>query len=124
MVEHKILIVEDDENVSTVLSKNLERRNYEVIRAADGYGALYKYMKEKPAMIILDVTLPKLNGYEVCREIRRVQNDTVTPIIMVTGHADDYARIKGKVVGADLYLTKPIELSKLMEEIRNLAVKI
>ena len=120
MTENKILVVEDDNDISMVLKKNLEKEQYVVIRASDGYEALYKYLKEKPRMIILDVMLPSLNGYEVCREIRRTMNDEKIPIIMMTGRREDYHRIKGMVVGATRYLTKPFELEKLMEEIRNL----
>jgi two-component system alkaline phosphatase synthesis response regulator PhoP len=123
MMENKILIVEDDDDISLAIKRSLERENYVVIRASDGYEALYKYLKEKPRMIILDVMLPKLNGYEVCREIRRVMNDERTPIIMVTGRREDYHRIKGRVVGATRYFTKPFELEKLMDEIRNLPRK-
>ncbi len=120
MTKDKILIVDDDLNLSRILKRSLERKNYTVIRASDGYEALYKYTKEKPSVIILDVMLPKLNGFEVCREIRRGMKDLLTPIIMMTGNQGDYERIKGKVVGATQYLTKPFELEKLMDEIKNL----
>ena len=118
--EKKILVVEDDNDLSRILKKVLEKKQYVVIRASDGYEALYKYIKEKPGMIILDVRLPKLNGFEVCREIRRGMKDVLTPIIMMTGEHGDYERIKGKVIGATKYLTKPFELGKLLDEIKNL----
>ena len=97
MVADKILIVEDDDDISMILKKNLEKESYVVIRASDGYEALYKYLKEKPSMVILDVMIPKLDGYEVCREIRRAINDNTTPIIMMTAQSGEYGRIKGKV---------------------------
>jgi DNA-binding response OmpR family regulator len=123
MVVDKILVVEDDFDTSSILKKRLEKMRYVVIRASDGYEALYKYVKERPTLIILDVMLPKLNGYEVCREIRRGMNDMETPIIMMTARSGDYDRIRGMVVGATKYYTKPFELEKLMEEIKNLPRK-
>ena len=120
MTGGKILIVEDDNSVAGILKLTLERERYVVVRASDGYEALYKYVKEKPSMIILDVMLPGFDGYEVCREIRRGMHDYITPIIMTTGMCEDYDRIKGRVVGATQYLTKPFKMEKLLDEIRNL----
>ena len=120
MFANKILLVEDDRDFFMVLKKRLEMKDYVVIHASDGYEALYKYIEEKPGIIILDVMVPKLNGYEVCRWIRRAWKDTSVPIIMMTGKCEDYDRIKGKVIGANRYLTKPFDLEKIMEEIRDL----
>lgn len=115
----KILVIEDDEDLSKALRIRLEKDGYKVIQASDGYEGLYKYTREKPSLIILDVMMPKLDGYEVCREIRRVCKDVRTPIIMLTAKDEDYDRIKGKVIGATKYMTKPFEWKELLQEIEN-----
>ena len=122
MKQNKILVVEDDADISGILKKRLEKRRYVVISASDGYEALYKYVKERPGLIILDVMLPNLNGYEVCREIRREMGDNITPIIMMTARRGDYDRIRGRVVGATKYFTKPFEVEKLLTEISAIGI--
>ena len=122
MKRHKILIIDDDKDILKVLKKRLEECHYEVIGAQEGYEGLYKYSKEKPDLIILDIMLPRIDGYEVCREIRREIKDEKTPIIMLTAKGDDYDRIKGKVIGATYYRTKPFEwddVHKLITQLLN-----
>ena len=116
----KILVVEDNIELSEALKRVLEKNRFAVICAFDGFEALELYVMRKPDLIILDVILPKLNGFEVCRAIRRNWSDEHTPIVMMTGQCEDYDRIKGKVIGANVYLTKPIELRKLLSTIQQL----
>jgi DNA-binding response OmpR family regulator len=118
MKNKKILIVEDDPDLLAVLKKRLEAGQYDVVEATQGYEALYKYLREKPDLILLDIMIPKLNGYEVCREIRREIKDKATPIIMLTSKGEDYDRIKGKVIGATTYHTKPFDWDELHNTIK------
>jgi two-component system, OmpR family, alkaline phosphatase synthesis response regulator PhoP len=114
MKQKKILIIEDDADILKALKKRLEACQYEVAEASQGYEGLYRYLREKPDLIILDIMMPTLNGYEVCREIRREIKDEATPIIMLTAKGEDYDRIKGKVVGATAYQTKPFDWDHLL----------
>jgi len=114
----KILIVEDVRKISHILKLLLESNGFTVIRSYSGYEGLYKYIRERPDLIILDIILPDLNGYEVCRDIRRKIGDLKTPIIMLTSKGEDYDRIKGKVIGATKYMLKPYDGENLLNQIR------
>jgi len=116
--EKKILLVEDDPDVSQVLKRSLEANRFLVVEAKSGYEGLYRYLRHRPDLIILDVMMPGLDGYEVCREIRREMNDLKTPIIMLTAKGEDYDRIKGKVIGATIYKTKPYDWNDLLATIQ------
>lgn len=113
----KILIIEDEEDMVDMLTMELEHRQYEVISATDGETGFTKYLTEWPDLIILDVMLPQLNGYEVCRKIRRERKDSTTPIIMLTAKAGEADKIVGGVVGAEKYITKPFDAEELIKEI-------
>ena len=117
MSKKKILVIEDDADIFRVLKRRLEEELYVVIGASDGYEGLYKYLRHRPDLIILDVMMPGLNGYEVCREIRREIRDLKTPIIMLTAKGQDYDRIKGKVLGATKYKTKPFDWDDLLKTV-------
>jgi DNA-binding response OmpR family regulator len=111
----KILIVEDDINLLATLKYNLAKEGYEVITAVDGAGALETARREKPALIILDVMLPKLSGFEVCRILRK---ETNVPILMLTAKVDEVDKIVGLEIGADDYMTKPFSMRELLARIR------
>ena len=113
----KILIIDDEKDMVDLLTYELKSKEYDVVSAYDGQVGFDKYLTEWPDLIILDVTLPKLNGYEVCRKIRREKNDTKTPIIMLTARDRDSDRIVGSVVGAEKYITKPFDAENLLSEI-------
>lgn len=115
-----ILLIEDDADLNMLIKKRLEFANYKVYSAFNGYEGLYKYIKYKPNLIITDVMMPLLNGYEVCREIRREWHDDTTPIIILTAQCEDYDRIKGGVLGANKYLPKPFDSDVLLREIAEL----
>ena len=114
----KILIVEDERKLSNILKLLLESDGFTVISSYSGYEGLFKYIRERPDLIILDIMLPDLNGYEVCREIRRTLNNLKTPIIMLTCKGEDYDRVKGKVVGATKYMLKPYDGENLLNQIQ------
>lgn len=114
----KILVIEDERKLSNILKILLINDGFTVICSYSGYEGLYKYVREKPNLIILDIMLSDLNGYEVCREIRRTLDDLKTPIIMLTAKGEDYDRIKGRVVGATKYMLKPYDGKNLLNQIR------
>ena len=120
----KILIIEDDANILEILKRRFEEDHYVVIEASNGYEGLYKYLREKPNLIILDIMMPGIDGYEVCREIRREIKDVKTPIIMMTAKGEDYDRIKGKVIGTTKYITKPFIWENLLETVNECLNKL
>ena len=115
-----ILIVEDELDIIKLLEARLKKNGYEVVSAKSGYEALYKYLRIRPSLILLDIMIPNLDGNEVCREIRREICDEKTPIIMLTAKKEDFDRIKGRVVGATVYMTKPFEIEMLLGKIKEL----
>jgi two-component system, OmpR family, response regulator len=111
----KILVVEDDHNLQDTLKYNLVKEGYIVYTASDGEEALEIARQEKPDVIILDLMLPKLNGFEVCRILRK---ETTTPIMILTAKTDEIDKIVGLEIGADDYLTKPFSLRELLARVR------
>ncbi len=115
MVGSKVLIVEDDRTLLEVLQYNLAREGYDVLTAADGAAGLEAARSDKPDLVILDVMLPKMDGYEVCRILRR---ETTVPIMMLTAKTEETDRVVGLEVGADDYVTKPFSMRELMARVR------
>lgn len=115
MTVNKILVVEDDENLVNVLIYNLRQEGYNVIMATDGIQALDVARTNKPDLIILDVMLPKLSGFDVCRILRK---ETTVPILMLTAKTDEVDKIVGLEIGADDYVTKPFSMRELLARIR------
>ena len=111
----KILIVEDDSNLLATLKYNLDKENFDVVTAADGAKALEVARREKPDLIILDLMLPELSGYEVCRILRK---DTTVPILMLTARTEEVDKIVGLEIGADDYMTKPFSMRELLARVR------
>jgi len=107
----KILIVEDDRNLLDTLKYNLGREGYSTVAAADGAEALEVARRERPDLIILDIMLPKLSGFEVCRILRQ---EMTVPIMMLTARSEDVDKIVGLEIGADDYMTKPFSMRELM----------
>jgi two-component system alkaline phosphatase synthesis response regulator PhoP len=103
-VPEKILVVEDEPTLVETLEYNLRRQNYDVVTATDGRQALEVARREKPDGIILDVMLPGIDGFEVCRRIRASYD---VPVVMLTARGDDADRIVGLEIGADDYIVKP-----------------
>lgn len=111
----KILVVDDDPRIRDLLTIALERGGYQVVTAADGQAALRNARREAPALIVLDVGLPELDGLEVCRRIR-AQSDV--PILFLTARDDEVDRIVGLELGADDYVTKPFSPRELLARIK------
>ncbi|MCL2392845.1 MAG: response regulator transcription factor [Oscillospiraceae bacterium] len=106
-----VLIVDDEINIVDILSFNLKRDGFDIISAYDGESALAQYAKKKPDLILLDVMLPRIDGFEVCRRIR--QGDRKTPIIMLTAREEETDKVMGLDLGADDYITKPFSIREL-----------
>ena len=100
----KILIVEDEANIRELLRLYLEREGYTVLEAENGVEGIKKWKSDKPDMLLLDVMMPVMDGWEVCREIRA---ESDVPIIMLTAKGSEYDRVLGLDLGADYYLAKP-----------------
>jgi two-component system OmpR family response regulator len=107
----KILIVEDDRNLLDTLKYNLRKEGYDVVAAVDGAEALDVARREKPDLIILDIMLPKLSGFEVCRILRK---EMTIPILMLTARTEEVDKIVGLEIGADDYMTKPFSMRELL----------
>jgi DNA-binding response OmpR family regulator len=112
----KILIVEDEKDMVTGLTFNLEARDYVVIAAYDGEEGYQKAHTEKPDLVILDLMLPKRNGYEVCKSLK--QEIPELPIIMLTAKSQEAEIVTGLELGADDYITKPFSVLELLARIK------
>lgn len=111
----KVLIAEDDTNLRQGLIDLLEGEGYLVVAAADGQQALEAFQREQPDLVLLDIMMPELSGYDVCRNIRKEDNDT--PIIMLTAKGEEIDKVVGLELGADDYVTKPFGLHELRARI-------
>ena len=111
----KILIVEDDQSLSSALKYNLSKEGYNVVIAVDGVQALELARSERPDLIILDIMLPKLDGFEVCRILRK---DMIIPILMLTAKVEEVDKLLGLGIGADDYMTKPFSVRELLARVR------
>jgi len=114
-MEAKILIVDDEKNIVELIKFHLKKENYRVIEAYKGKDALDLYRKEKPDLIILDVMLPDMGGFEVCKTIRK---ESRVPIIMLTAKGEEIDKILGFELGADDYITKPFSPRELLARIK------
>jgi two-component system OmpR family response regulator len=115
MIGSKVLIVEDDQTLLDVLKYNLSKEGYDVLTASDGVQALEIARSESPALVILDIMLPKLDGYEVCRILRQ---EMTVPILMLTAKTEELDKIVGLELGADDYMTKPFSMRELVARVR------
>ncbi len=106
-----MLVVDDERRYRELLEMNLSRRGYRVLQALDGLSALNAMEQEEPDLVILDLKLPDMDGYEVCRRIR--ERSTV-PVIMLTARAEHEQKIRGLKLGADDYITKPFSAEELL----------
>lgn len=110
-----ILVVEDEPSLQETLVYNLEKQGYTVAAAGDGRAALEAARRLKPDLIVLDIMLPELDGFEVCKILRREMS---TPILMLTARDDEIDRVVGLEVGADDYLTKPFSMRELLARVK------
>jgi len=123
MGKKRILIVDDEEDILKVLRFRLEANNYEVLSASDGQEGLNKARSEKPDLIILDLMLPKLDGYKVCRMLKFDENYKTIPIILFTARAQASDKELGMEMGANAYIPKPFEPAILLGKIQELLEK-
>ena len=111
----KILVADDDKNICELLSIYLEKEDYEVVLAHDGESAIAQFQAAKPDMVLLDVMMPKLDGWQVCREIRKNYD---TPIIMITAKGETFDKVLGLELGADDYVVKPFDSKEIVARIK------
>jgi len=111
----KILVVDDDKNICELLRLYLEKEGYSVTLSHDGEEALVKFGAWNPDMILLDIMLPGLDGWQVCREVRKKSN---VPIIMLTAKGETFDKVLGLELGADDYVTKPFETKEVIARIK------
>jgi DNA-binding response OmpR family regulator len=117
---HKILIVDDEADLVTMIKLRLEAAGYDTLEAYNGQEALKKVRDQNPGLIILDLMLPKMNGYKVCRTLKFDEKYRHIPIIIFTAKVQDTDKQMGQKVGADAYITKPFEPDILLAKIREL----
>ena len=118
--KRRILIVEDEPDILKTINKRLALSGFEVLTAADGQEALTTVQQERPELIILDIMLPKLNGYEVCAKLRQDVTLKHIPIIMFTAKGETQAQLAGIMFGADAYVPKTTGFEQLLEQIKSL----
>ncbi len=120
-MSEKVLVVEDEPTLVETLAYNLNRQGYTVVTATDGHAALAVARREQPDLIVLDLMLPGLDGFEVCRILRQEMN---VPILMLTARTDEVDRVVGLEMGADDYLTKPFSMRELLARVKALLRRV
>jgi len=115
-MDKKILVVEDEKNIVDILVFNLNREGYTTLEAYDGQAGLRCALEEDPDLILLDLMLPKLDGFEVCRSIRSAGK--TTPILMLTAREEETDKVLGLELGADDYITKPFSMRELLARVK------
>jgi len=123
MDKKRILIVDDEPDLVEFVKIRLEANNYETITAVDGEEAIAAVKKEKPDLIVLDILLPKMNGYEVCTRLKNDPECASIPVLMLTAKAQENDILLAKKSGADAYISKPFEASLLLFHIKELLEK-
>ena len=113
----KILVVDDEPSIVKSIQYSLEKEGYQVVTANDGQQALEVARREKPNLVVLDVMLPSLDGYEVCRQLRQ---EMPIPVIMLTAKGEEIDKVVGLEIGADEYVTKPFSLRELLARVKAL----
>jgi two-component system, OmpR family, alkaline phosphatase synthesis response regulator PhoP len=119
-VGQRILIVDDEPNIAASLEFLLQRGGYDVKVAHNGEEALVQAESFRPQLVLLDVMMPKLNGYEVCQRLRQGENGAHVKIVMLTARGREVDVEKGRALGADLYVTKPFSTRELVDRVREL----
>ena len=120
MAGERILVVEDESAIVDIVCRALRRHGYETESAGDGDAALDKAATLRPDLVILDLMLPKMDGWEVCRRLRATPETASTPVIMLTARRDERDVLEGLEIGADDYIKKPFSLAELVARVRAL----
>ena len=111
-----VLIVEDEKNIVDILRFNLQREGYRTCEAYDGEDGLHQALTVHPDLILLDVMLPRLNGFEVCQALRKQGNNV--PVIILTAREEESDKVQGLEIGADDYITKPFGIMEFLSRVR------
>jgi len=118
MSEEKILIVDDEAHIRELINFNLKNNGYKTIEADNGISALKIIKEEKPSIVLLDLMLPGMDGFEVCKEVRKNNEISATPIIMITAKGEEFDKVLGLELGADDYMTKPFSVRELLARVK------
>ena len=116
MSSEKILIIEDEENILEAVKYSLTQEGYDVFTSIDGEQGLEKAQEIRPDLVLLDIMLPKMDGFEVCRILRK---NLDMPVFMISAKTEEIDRVVGLEIGADDYLTKPFSMRELIARVRN-----
>lgn len=117
----KVLIVDDNEQITSILAEYAKKEGYLPLVSTDGETALDTFNEEQPDILLLDVMMPKIDGFSVCRQIRKISN---VPIIMITARGEDFEKIMGLEIGADDYIVKPFSPGEVMARIKAIMRRI
>ena len=120
MAKERVLVVDDERDFIDVISERLGAKGFDILRAFDGKEGLERAHSDKPDLIILDIAMPEMNGYDVCRKLKIDENFKDTPIIILTAKFQPSDIRFGMEMGADAYLTKPLELELLLHTVNTL----
>ena len=118
MAGENILVVDDEEHILELIKFNLEKNGYKVTTAVNGIDALKLVKSETPQLLLLDVMLPGMDGYDVCKEIRKDNSISSTPIVMLSAKGEELDKILGLELGADDYITKPFSVRELVARVK------
>lgn len=118
MAGEKIMIVDDEHHIAELLKYNLEANGYKVLYSLNGLEAINIIYEKRPDLILLDVMLPGMDGFDVCKEIKRNKETESIPVIMLTAKGDEFDKILGLELGADDYITKPFSVRELLARIK------
>lgn len=119
-VEKRILVIEDEDNIAIALDYLISREGYGRDRMATGAGAVERIRETRPDLVLLDVMLPEISGYEICQQVRMEPELADVKILMMTARGSAMERRKGLAMGADGFISKPFELKELRAEVRRL----
>lgn len=118
MMEPTVLVVDDSPTVRKIVQMTLQREHIRVITAADGLSALSAVADEMPALILLDIQLPRMNGYHICQTLRKHLQFRQIPIIMLSGKDGLFDKMRGRLAGSTEYLTKPFDAVELVQTVK------
>ncbi len=124
MQQDVVLVIEDDEDILQLLTFNLENAGYEVVAATDGYEGLTQARRRQPGLIILDIMLPSMDGFEVCKELKRKPDTASIPVIMLTARGEEVDRIVGLELGADDYVVKPFSPREFLLRVKAIMKRV
>ncbi len=116
----KVMVIDDSKTIRRTAETLLQKEGFEVITATDGFDALAKIADNKPAIIFVDIMMPRLDGYQTCALIKNNKTFKATPVVMLSSKDGLFDKAKGRIVGSDQYLTKPFSREELLGAIRRL----